>query len=148
MARSRTTSREDRRTRLDRALASADPLGEVAALVDESAAVGQVFKFAFACILETNSAELPILFDRFEGDDLRRVEQALETIEATKTLEDYRTLKRIFEAALASGVDPLDASGVVASRPEAAALGRRHKTHVAEMERQLVSFCRAHVGDL
>jgi len=129
-------------------LASDDPLGEVGALVDDGTTLGQVFKYAFACILETNSAELPIVFDRFDDGDLLHIENALEVIQATKTLEDYRTLKRAFDAAIASGLDRLDASDVVAGRPELAMLGRRYKAHVAEMERQLISFCRAHVGEL
>jgi len=147
MARRRTTP-QDRRTRLDQALSSADPLGEVGPLVDDSTRVGQVFKYACACILETNSAELPILFDRYEDADLRRIENALEAIHATQTLEDYRTLKQAFDAAIAAGSDRLDASDAVARRPELAVLGRRYKAHVAEMERQLISFCRAHVGEL
>jgi hypothetical protein len=148
MARRRTAPPQDRRARLERALASADPLGEVSALVDDGTKLGQVFRYAFACILETNSAELPILFDRFEDEDLHHIENALEVIQATKTLEDYRTLKGAFDVEIASGADRMDASDAVAGKPELAMLGRRHKAHVAEMERQLISFCLAHVGEL
>jgi hypothetical protein len=129
-------------------LASDDPLGEVGVLVDEDTKLGQVCRYAFACILETNSAELPILFDRFEDEELSHIENALEVIQATKTLEDYRTLKPAFEAAIARGSDLQDASDAVARKPELAALGSRYKAQVAEMERQLISFCRAHVGEL
>jgi hypothetical protein len=148
MARHRTTPPQTRRLRLERALASDDPLGEVGALIREDTSAGQTFKWAFACVLETHSAELPILFDRYVDDDLRHIEEALEAIQATATLEDYRILKRAFDAAVSSGLDRLDASDAVANAPELAPVARRYKAHVAEMERQLVGFCRARVGEL
>lgn len=148
MARRRPTGHHDRRARVEHALASDDPLGQIGALVDESTGLGQIFRYAFACLLETNSAELPILFDRYEDDELGHIEDALEAIAAKRTLQDYRTLKRAFDDAIASGMDRLDASDAVASRPQLALLARRYKAHVAELEQQLIAFCRAHVGEL
>jgi hypothetical protein len=148
MARRRPIPPEDRRARLERALASSDPLGAVNAIVDESTPLGRIFRRVFACILETNSAELLILFDRYDDEYLRDIEDALEAIQATRTLEDYRRLKQAFDAAVASGLDRLDASDAVASTAELAVRGRQYQAHVAEMEQQLTSFCRAHVREL
>jgi hypothetical protein len=142
------TSPPNRRQQLQTALDSGDPLGAVDAFIDEGTPLGLTFKWAFACILETNSAELPILFDRYDDTQLRAVEDALEAIGAARTLEDYRTLKRAFDAALASGLDRPDASDAIAKRPELSALGRRYKDHAAEMEERLIAFCRAHVDEL
>ncbi len=138
----------DRRARLRQALSADDPLAAIEGLIDDTTAAGQVFRHAFACLLETHSAGLPILFDRFEEDDLRRVEAALAAIEATRTLADYRTLKAAFDAAVASGMDPLDASEAIAEKPELKRIGRGHKMHVAELERQLLAFGQAHVEQL
>ena len=146
--RAATPRQNPRALRLERALASKEPLTKVQALINETTAAGQTFRFAFACLLETRSATLTILFDRFEDDELARIEQSLDAIQASRTLADFRKLKRAFDDAVASGQDRFDASDAVASRADLAAIGRRHKAQVAEMERRLLAYCRAHLREL
>jgi hypothetical protein len=148
MARKRATSSSDRSSRLLKALASKEPLTALEPLVDDSTPAGKTFRWAFACILETNSAGLPILFDRFEDEELDRVQAALGAIEAKQTLADIRRLRQAFEKATGKGMDRLEASDAIANDPKLKPIARAHAAQVEEMERQLIAFSKAHVRDL
>ena len=136
------------RARLQKLLASADPLPAVSALVDDGRPAGQTFRWAYACILETHSARLSILFERFDGGERARIADALAEIGAAKTLADLRALAAVFDAGVAAGLDPSDASELLTEDRASIAIGRRYQEHVKEMEAALIDFCRSRVDDL
>ena len=93
----------------------------------------QVVVYAYACILETNSAGLSILFDRFSRAERRSMASALAAIKATATLRALRSLERAFAREKA---------------PETRSVDRQSDKLVAEMEAGLLRFCEAHVVEL
>lgn len=123
-------SRKVRLGKLEKALSSGTPfdaLAKVRELVpDDGVGAQQVVVYGFACILETNSAGLSILFDRFDDDELRKLDASLERIGATRTLAALRAMRRL-------GAAKLDAQSQV---------------YVAEMEQRLLAFCKAHLPEL
>ena len=122
-----------RLAKLERALSSSrifDALEKVRGLVpDDGTGVQEVVVHAFACILETDSAGLSILFDRFDEDELRRVHASLESIGATRTLTALRKLEK-------------------ARPPGAQRIDRQSGIQVEEMQQKLLVFCKAHVEEL
>jgi len=136
------------RARLQKALSSAEPLPAISALVDDGLPAGQTFRWAYACILETFSAQLSILFDRFDAEERARIAAALEEIGAAKTLADFRSLAVVFDAGVTAGLDPGDASDLLREDQASAAIGRRYQEHVKEMEGALLEFCRRRLDDL
>ena len=136
------------RPRLQKALESPDPLPAISALVDDGRPAGQTFRWAYACILETNSARLSILFDRFDDGERAQIAQALEQIGASRTVADLRALTAVFDAGVTAGLDPADASELLADDGASAAIGKRYQEHVKEMEDALLEFCRRRADDL
>ena len=135
-----------------KALQSNDPaeaLATVRALVpDDGEGPQQVVVYAYACILEVNSAGLSILFDRFEDDELARCQAALEAIGAERTQADFRTLGALYAHALAEGKDHFAASEWVAEHPDARPIDRQSDMHVSELESALLAYCARHVEDI
>jgi 2-keto-4-pentenoate hydratase/2-oxohepta-3-ene-1,7-dioic acid hydratase in catechol pathway len=117
-------------------------------MVDDGRPAGQTFRWAYACILETHSAHLSILFERFDGAERAQIAQALEQIGASQTLADLRALGAVFDAGVAAGLDPADASELLTEDRASVAIGRRYQEHVKEMEAALLDFCRRRVDDL
>lgn len=92
------------------ALLSDEPLMSLAAVIDGDTPAGKVFCWVQACLLETNSAGLTIVFERFSLEEIAEMETALEAVGATETLADLRALRKAFELSIGSGMDELDAS--------------------------------------
>ena len=95
---------------------------------DEGNAAHDVVVYGHACILETNSAGLSIVFDRFDAKERARIARALKQIGAVKTLKDFEILR--------------------ARRSAARLIDRKSDAHVREMESKLLAFCRKHVDEL
>ena len=127
----------------------AEALAAVRALVpDDGEGPQQVVVYAYACILEVNSAGLSILFDRFEDDELARCRAALEAIGAERTQADFRTLHALYAHALAEGKDRFSASEWVVEHPDARQIDRQSDLHVSEMESALLTYCGRHAEDI
>ena len=133
---------------VEKALASSEPLAKVREAIAETNEEQRVVMWAFACLLETNSAGLSILLDRFTGPELGRMEKALDTIGAKRTLADLRKLRQAFVAARHSGQSRDDAAEAVDRGALGRASARAREAHVREMEDRLLSFCKAHVAEL
>ena len=137
---------------LRKALQANEPveaLAQVRELVpDDGEGPQQVIVYAYACILEVNSAGLPILFDRFEDDELAKCQAAFEAIGAKRTQEAFRALHALFEHALAEGKDRFEASDWVAEHPDARPIARQSDVHVSELESALLAYCARHVEDI
>ena len=150
-AKARRLSRPKRLVAVRRALASNNPLAEVRALMpgeDACNEAQQVVVYAFACLLEVGSAGLSILFERFKPAELRKIASALSAIRADGTRNDFDQLDRALEAALDRGMSRIDASEWLGAQSETRQVDRRSDAHVAEIERTLLVFCRAHLADL
>ena len=104
--------------------------------------------YALACKLETNSACLSILFDRFGDEELERIRSSLERIGAARTLADLGELQALFQDSLAAGSDRLDAAELVQEQSNARGIDGRSEAHVEEMEKKLLQFCEAHLEEL
>ncbi|MBE0584488.1 MAG: hypothetical protein IH612_12120 [Desulfofustis sp.] len=130
------------------ALSFDDPLSALSGVVDENTPSGGAYRWAYVCILETNSAGLSILFDRYEDTDLDQIEGALEKIGALKTLSDLRVLRKAFDDAIALGFDRFDASDNLDKDPNLKGIIREYQRHVEEMENLLVVFCKKHAHEL
>lgn len=130
------------------ALASKDPLSAVRGAIEEDNPDQQVVVWAYACILETNSAGLGIVFDRFEEPEVARIAKALEAIGASKTLSDLRVLQAAVAQGEASGLSRLDASEALEDQAEPRRIQRQFESQVAEMEACLLSYCRDHLDSL
>ena len=141
-----------RLAKLQKALSSTgtfDALEKVRALIpDDGAGAHEVVVYGFACILETSSAGLSILFDRFDDDELGRIRGSLESIGATRTLTALRKLEKAFERALGKGKAREDAADSLTLLPDAQRVDRQSADHVDEMQRKLLEFCKAHVREL
>ena len=133
---------------IEKALASDDPLGRVREVISEKGKEGQVVVWAFGCLLETNSATLTMLFDRFAPAEIAKIERALDAIGAVNTGRDLKSLREALAALMDSGVRRSDASDQLDSSPPAKAIKRRSDVHVQEIERHLLAYCRAHVREL
>ena len=120
---------------MQRALSAGDLARVRAQVPDEDAGnkAQQVVVYAHACVLETNSAGLSILFDRFSRAERRSMASALAAIKATATLRALRSLERAFARKKA---------------PETGSVDRRSDKLVAEMEARLLRFCEANVEEL
>lgn len=134
------------------ALQSVDPaeaLAQLRALVpDDGEGAQQVIVYAYACILEVNSAGLSILFDRFEDDELAKCRAALEAIGAERTQADLRTLHALFVQALAEGRDRFAASEWVVEHPDTRSIDRQSDIHVSELESALLAYCDRHMEEI
>jgi|SoiMethySBSTD1v2_1073268.scaffolds.fasta_scaffold00492_38 hypothetical protein len=137
-----------RLAQLERALRKKDPLGELNLLVNDKLEPGKTFAFAYACILETNSATLAILFDRFTRSQLDRTEKVLQKIGAIDTLADFRALRGPFDQSVAKGKPPNVASAALDEREELRAIARKYNAHTSEMEECLLAFAKSHVNEL
>ena len=126
-------SQRTRLARLQKALASGssiDALAKVRELIaDDGVGAQQIFVYGFACMLETSSAGLSIVFDRFDAAELRKIGSSLEHIGATRTLTAFRRLQKSFERA-AHKVD------------------EQSRAYADEMEQKLLALAKAHVQDL
>jgi hypothetical protein len=126
-----------------------DALSAVRGLIpDDGAGAQEVVVYGFACILETNSAGLSIVFDRFDDDEIGKMELSLEKMGATKTLEAFRTLDAAFRQLLAEGEERLDAGDRLVGAPETRRIDGACEAHVAEMEASLLRFCKDNVEAL
>jgi hypothetical protein len=134
--------------RVRRALATKEPLVNVREAIAERNREQKVVVWAFACILETGAAGLPILLDRFTRAELGRIEAALEEIGARVAVKELRALRRAFEKARGAGKSRYVASDAVGGSRLGRAVTRRHATHVEEMEARLLAYCRQHVERL
>jgi hypothetical protein len=148
----RQTSSETRETRLARlrdAVAGANPLSDVRELLpDTGEGAQEVVVYGYACILETNSAGLSILLDRFDDVELGRFDRSLESIGAKQTLADLRRLAVLFRGAISEGQDRLRAAETVGQSTEAQRIDRAAEAHVREMETLLLDFCKTHLEEL
>src|SRR5262245_53324701 len=133
-------NKPSRLAQLERALGNRDPLGELNLLVNDKLEPGKTFGFAYACILETNSATLAILFDRFTRSQLERTEKVLKKIGAIATLADFRALKGRFDQSIAKGMPSSEASAALDERKELRAIARKSAAHTSEMEERLLAF--------
>ena len=116
--------------RLERALARKEPLPAVRALIpDEGNPQQMVVARAFACLLETDSAGLSILFDRFTARERKQLRASLEQIGATRTVAAFDRIARA-DATARRRID------------------RSRAGHVAEIESKLLRYCREHVEAL
>ena len=135
-----------------KALRSNDPveaLANVRALVpDDGEGPQQVVVYAYASILEVNSAGLSILFDRFEDDELARCRTAFEVIGARRTLADFRALHALFAQALAEGKDRFAASEWLLEHPDCRTIDRQSEIHVGELESALLAYCQGHIEEI
>ncbi len=128
------------------ALVSDDfPLAQFRELMPEGSPEQDVVVFVFAAILDTNSAGLYILLDRYDSDELNIICKGLQTVGATETLTDLQALRRAFGNAVASGLDQFQASDQVAESEMGRALSNKTELHVGEMESKLLKYCRDNV---
>lgn len=145
----RKISRKTRLAGLEKALASDDALGRIRQLIPDDGENEQaVLIYAHACILETNSAGLSIVFDRFDPEELDRIEKSLHAIKASKTLLAFRQLRRLFSSEIKAGRNAVDAGEWMAAKPAVRRIDKNSGALVAEMERKLLAFCRSHVEQL
>jgi hypothetical protein len=127
-------------------LSSDDALGAVREAIDEDNREQQVVVWVYACILETNSAGLSIVFDRFDDEEVAIMANGLEAIGAERTLSDLRALQAALARAVGLGRTRREAADEIATMAEGR--GGRSNAQVDEMEQQLLAFCRAHVESL
>ena len=139
----------NRLSALQRALAAEEPLPRVRGLIpDDGEKEQQVVVFAYACILETGSSGLSILFDRFEEEELEKIDGALESIGAKRTLGDFRSLSAAFQEAIADGEDRGDAAERLVAQADAQRIDRGAEGHVQEMKERLLDFCNRNIEAL
>jgi hypothetical protein len=115
-------------------------------LVSERNKPQQVVVWVHACILETNSAGLSILVDRFNRKEIARIDRALDTIGATVTRKALAQILARVERGLASGKTWTDASD--AAHQRSPSIARKSGQYVTEMERCLLTYCQDHVEKL
>jgi hypothetical protein len=135
---------------LERALAKSDLARIREEVPDEDTGndVQKVFVYAYACILETNSAGLSILFDRFTQRERRKIASALEAIGVGKALRDLRGLERAFAQARSRGKSAAQSAEWLSQRPATAQIDRQSARHVSEMETKLLRYCSTHLDEL
>ena len=136
-AQSRTEFRKVSQTTLQKALSSGTPFDALTKLreliADDGVGAQEVVVFGYACILETNSAGLSVLFDRFDADELRKIDASFKSMGATRTLAALRAMRRLFDQARAKAARELD---------------RESQVYVREMEQKLLGYCKAHLPEL
>ena len=125
-----------------------EALSSIRELIVEKGKQQQVVVWVYACILETNSAGLSILFDRFTPREISRFERALREIGSTRTAADLPTLRESVEQAVDDGLSRLDASESVHESPLGRAIAKRTERQVGEMEAKLLAYCVAHLNEL
>jgi hypothetical protein len=128
---------------------ASESLARIRELVpDDGSGAQEVVVYGYACILETNSACLSILFDRFNDHELAKIMSALESIGATSTLADFRELQTAFARAVGKGQERFDAAELVAEQAQTRGIHGRSDAHVQEMEHKLEEFCKEHLEEL
>ncbi|HJU41223.1 MAG TPA: hypothetical protein VJ691_00355 [Vicinamibacterales bacterium] len=136
-------------TRLKAALKSDDPLPKIVEIIpNDGRGERATVVDAYGCLLETNSGGLSMIFDRFGGDEFEQMMDAVERIGAARTLRDLKALRRVWKRAATAGEDQFEAADAVARYAKTNKIDAARATHVRELERQLVKFCKAHVEDL
>lgn len=133
---------------IEAALRSDDPLGNIREIIAEKNQQQQTVVWVFACILETGSAGLSIMFDRFSSAELAKLDRGLVEIGATETADDLRALRAAVDEAAESGKSREDAAESVSACAQGRAVDRKHEAHVKEMETKLLAYCEEHVGEL
>ena len=133
---------------IEAALRSDDPLGNIREIIAEKNQQQQTVVWVFACILETGSAGLSIMFDRFSPAELAKLDRGLVEIGATETADDLRALRAAVDEAAESGKSREDAAESVSASAQGRAVDRKHEAHVKEMETKLLAYCEEHVGEL
>ena len=141
-----------RRKRVERALAARDMSAVREALpvaaTDAKTKAQRVVIYAYAAVLEAESAGLSILFDRFNARERRQIEGALEDLGAVGTLRDFVKLRRAFDGAVRRGVRKSAVGEWLVSRPGTKVIDRSAARHVAEIEGKLLKYCREHLDEL
>jgi hypothetical protein len=133
---------------IQEALASEDPLASLREVIAEKNHQQKVVVWVYAGILETNSAGLTILFERFTPPEIIQIERGLVEVGATQAASDLLALRRKFESAIDGGATRDHASEAVHESSIGKAANRRCEGHVEEMEAKLLEYCRAHVEEL
>ena len=138
-----------RLARLRTALKSNDPLPKIVAIIpnDGHGERGIVIN-AYGCLLETNSGGLSMIFDRFGGSEFAQMIDAVERIGAERTLRDLKTLRRVWKRSATAGGDQFEAADAVARYAKARKIDPAYRTHVRELERKLLKFCKDHIEEL
>jgi hypothetical protein len=131
-----------------KALASDDPLSGVREAIAEENKQQRVVVWAYACILETSSAGLTILFERFTPPEILKIERALAAIGAAQTAADLRTLRQAFENAVDAGSSREDASDGLHESAAGRAINRKYERQAQEMEARLLAYCAEHEREL
>ncbi len=152
MAGTTVAGKKQRLAAVEKALAckkASDALEKLRALVpDDGDDAQEVVVYGYACILETNSAGLSILFERFDDAELEKVRRSLEAIGAVRTLAALSGLLESFASAIAGGKSRLDACEWLSAQSIPQRVDQESETHVSEMEGKLVAFCRARAEEL
>jgi hypothetical protein len=136
-----------RLTTIRRALASGDRFEAITAIreaIAEKNREQKIVVWVYACILETNSAGLTILFDRYTPPEITKMERALVESGAAGTAADLRTLRQELETAVDGGMTREDAIELLQESKVARAIDRAHEAHVQEMETRLWEYCAKH----
>ena len=134
---------------LQRALASNEPLAQIRSLIpDDGADEQEVVASALACIQETRSSGLSILFDRFDDDELEKIDHSLESIGAERPLAEFRKLAEAFQRAIANDEDRQDAAERLVAEADSQRIDRASESLVQEMEEKLLAYCQRNVEAL
>ena len=129
--------------------ATFDALQKVRELLpDDGQGAQAVVIYGFACLLETNSAGLSILFDRFSDEELRKIRSALESIDAPRTLEAFCALQELFESAISKGESRFEAAQSLPEYPEGQRIDGASRVLTDELEEKLFAFCKTHLEEL
>jgi hypothetical protein len=134
-----------------KALASADAFSALTTIreaIAEENGAQKVVVWAHACILETSSAGLTILFDRFTLPEIGRIERALVRIGAARTASDLKGLRTVFERAVDGGRPALDAADDLNESELGKTMDKAYRAHVQEMETKLLAYCAQHAQEL
>jgi hypothetical protein len=138
-----TRGKKETPASLEEALASDNPIGAIMEAVDTTKASGALFNSAHAFMLETFSARMSMLFDRYEDDELDKMEAGLAAIGASEALADWRVVRAGFNETVAGGMDRYDASEEIDSRAELDPVLSRFAEHADEIEARLVAYAKA-----
>jgi hypothetical protein len=144
----RPKPRTTRLAAIRKALASDDPLASVREAIAEENKEQMVVVWAYACILETSSAGLTILFERFTPPEIVKIERALAAIGAAQTAADLRILRHDFEKAVDAGSSREDASDALSGSATGRTIDRKCELQVQEMEARLLAYCAEHEREL
>lgn len=133
-----------------RGLAGGD-LGRVRAQIpdeDSGNKSQQAVVYAYACMLETHSAGLSIVFDRFPARERQKIARALKAIGAAQTLRALRRLELALAREFAHKRSRIEAAARLGELPAARRIDTQSRSHAAEIEKKLLAFCKAHVEEL